>query len=188
MNYLYLFLGFLALFFVAGLVYSFLKESLFIKTIGEERSKELGIAHLAIKWLRNPFWFPVVIVVGFLEVSRVLLTTTAAFIRTINQLVRITWAAVTQDHKSAAMCYAYVLSYQSTLTKSDLEKIAVAYDVPMNHLLRISREPEYKTVTAVTKERELLSTLSGKQIDDLYKATGIQDIIQANVLPSPPTE
>lgn len=169
MNTYHYILIYCAALFVIGLTYGHVKGQAFVKAIGKERAKELGISSMLSTFLKNPFTFPYSVVLGAFEIFRIVATVVGQMLINIFQFLGSIRVILFKDHMSTDMCYSYVMSWHSLLSKQDLEKIAIFYDVPMAHLLQITREPTSKKVSDLSKHRRTLSLLSGKQIDDLLR-------------------
>jgi hypothetical protein len=178
MNTYHYILIYCAALFVIGLTYGHVKGQAFVKAIGKERAKELGISSMLSTFLKNPFTFPYSVVLGAFEVFRIVATVVGQMLINILQFLGSIRVILFKDHMSTDMCYSYVMSWHSLLSKQDLEKVALFYDVPMNHLLQITREPTTKTVSSLAKQRQSLSMLSGNQIDELLKIGSSVDIKQ----------
>lgn len=165
-----LFSWFLIVCFLVGLVLSSLKTRKFISTITPERAADLKFTVTWKTFLKNPFYGIVVVFLGAVEIVRIVLVIATQLFHILVSFVASTVSTVFLDHKSCAQCYNLVLNYSTKLTKTDLENIAKAYDVPMNHLLRIARNPTFSEMVSCTKERTRFLDYSGEQLDQLLNS------------------
>ena len=104
---------------------------------------------------------------GFFEVVRIVLVLFVEFSHAAFYIVKSVYTTIFADHKSFSQGYNFVIANHKNLKKSDLENIAKAYDVPMNHLLRLSLSPTFSTLTSVVKERAKFPDYSGEKLDQL---------------------
>lgn len=153
--------------FLVGLVLSSLKTKKFRSAITEERAHELKFEVTWYKFLKNPFYGIWIVFLGFFEVLRIGLVVFAEFTHAVFHVVKSVYSTVFTDHRSFSQAYNFVLTNHKNLKKSDLENIAKAYNVPMNHLLRLTLSPTFSTLTAIVKERAKFPDLSGEQLDQL---------------------
>jgi len=150
-----------------------MKTSKFISTITPARAAELKYNVTWKTFLKNPFYGIVVVFLGVGEIVRIALVVIAQFLHSLLVFFSLVVTTVFLDHKSCAQCYNLVLNYSTKLTLTDLENIAKSYDVPMNHLLRIVRNPTFSEMISCTKERTKFFDYSGEQLDGLLNSLDI---------------